>query len=298
MTIAACYVSTEGVVLGADSASTIFVPGRGNQRGSEHQFNFAQKVFEFGPPGSTAGIVFWGLGFLGPTSHRTWVAEAGDKAVGKDGANLEETAKIATEVFWDRYVSAYSQNIQRARELAQKGVATSEEEANELLFWSQNLSGGFCLGGRSARGHQPEAFEVQFVPTLDAAPEPKRLDVGRAQFWGCPNLIERLIYGMDYPLFDKVASHPKWTGTRDDLFEVLNEVALGQPTDLPLREAIDWVYASIYTTIKAMKFSHLAPVCGGPIEIAAISTDRQFRWVRHKLLSEAISAHETREDRP
>ncbi|MCX5674836.1 MAG: hypothetical protein NTX87_07495, partial [Planctomycetota bacterium] len=114
-----------------------------------------------------------------------------------------------------------------------------------------------------------------------------------AYFWGCPNLIDRLLRGMDYPMFSRILESGKWQGTADDLFEVLEEGALGQPYDLPLREAIDWVYASIYTTIKAMKFSHLAPVCGGPIEIAVISSDRPFRWVRHKRLGQAIAAHET-----
>ncbi len=57
---------------------------------------------------------------------------------------------------------------------------------------------------------------------------------------------------------------------------------------LPIREAIDWVHASIYTTFKTMKFSHMAPVCGGAIEIAVATTDRKFRWVRHKEFDAAI----------
>jgi hypothetical protein len=57
---------------------------------------------------------------------------------------------------------------------------------------------------------------------------------------------------------------------------------------LPIREAIDWVHASIYATIKMMKFSHLPPVCGGPVEIAVITTDKKFRWVRHKRFDAAI----------
>lgn len=60
VTIAACYLSSEGVVLGADSTSTMFVRGHGNQVDSEHHYNFAQKIFEFGED-STAGIVMWGL---------------------------------------------------------------------------------------------------------------------------------------------------------------------------------------------------------------------------------------------
>lgn len=45
---------------------------------------------------------------------------------------------------------------------------------------------------------------------------------------------------------------------------------------------------NVYTTIQNMKFSHLAPVCGGPVEIALITGDRPFRWVRHKRLDAAI----------
>jgi hypothetical protein len=101
---------------------------------------------------------------------------------------------------------------------------------------------------------------------------------------------------MDQSLFDKVLASGKWIGTPDELFEIVRTGALGQPQNLPLREAIDWTYATVYTTIKGMKFSHLAPVCGGPIEVAVVTTDRPFRWVRHKRLGEAISADRTGEE--
>lgn len=55
-----------------------------------------------------------------------------------------------------------------------------------------------------------------------------------------------------------------------------------------LRDAIDFAHACIYSTIKGMKFSNFFQVCGGPIELAVISTDRKFRWVRHKAWDAAI----------
>ena len=112
--------------------------------------------------------------------------------------------------------------------------------------------------------------------------------MGRAKFWGWQNLIERVLWGVDDAVFGAVFSSGKWTGTEAELAQVLLSQSLGQPYDLPLREAIDWVHASIYTTIKAMKFSHWKPYCGGPIEIAVISTDRRFRWVRHKNFGAAL----------
>ena len=32
------------------------------------------------------------------------------------------------------------------------------------------------------------------------------------------------------------------------------------------------------------KFSHLVPVCGGPVEVAVVTTDQPFRRVRQKTL--------------
>lgn len=56
MTIAACYLSSEGVVLGADSTTTMYVSAPGpHPTGGEHHFNFAQKVFQIGSEG-TLGI--------------------------------------------------------------------------------------------------------------------------------------------------------------------------------------------------------------------------------------------------
>jgi hypothetical protein len=63
LTIAACYLSPEGVVLGADStASTMVDPG------GFHYFNFSQKLFEIGEDSTLAT---WKLGILGSTQHDT-----------------------------------------------------------------------------------------------------------------------------------------------------------------------------------------------------------------------------------
>ena len=66
--------------------------------------------------------------------------------------------------------------------------------------------------------------------------------------------------------------------------------------DLPIREAIDFLYTYIHITIKAEKFKFGAPTCGGPIEVGFISTDRTFRWVKHKPFYSAIEEEEGRGD--
>jgi hypothetical protein len=134
----------------------------------------------------------------------------------------------------------------------------------------------------------PQAFETQYSPDLTAPAVIQPLQVGTPRFWGVPNLMERLLYGVDYGVVEAILQSGKWTGSQSDLFSLIQPFFLGQPLHLPIREAIDWIYAAINTTIKAMKFSHLPPVCGGPVEVALITTDRRFRWVRHKRLDSAL----------
>jgi hypothetical protein len=78
VTIAACYLSSEGVVFGSDSTTTMYVAGPGPAaNGAEHHFNFAQKTFEIGRE-STLGITMWGLGSLDQVSYRTLIARFAD----------------------------------------------------------------------------------------------------------------------------------------------------------------------------------------------------------------------------
>lgn len=288
MTIAACYPCLEGVVLGADSTTTIFVPGPIAHSGQRHHYTFCQKVFEFGDRGSSAGVVTWGLGALPHVSYRTIIAEAADAASASGAQTLEDVVRVFGGLFWAEYSTAFQQGTQRAQALDAKKDRTDQEQS-ELEFWKGTLSVGFCLGGRWGRSRRVEAWQVIFDPLLNSGPVPTCLPSGTPVYWGCPNLIERVTFGIDGILFRGILESGKWGGTPEELWDLVKGGVLSPPSELPIREAIDLVHAEIYTTIKAMKFSHLAPICGGPIEIAVVTTDRPFRWVCHKRLSRAIA---------
>ena len=69
MTIAAGYLSVDGIVFGADSTSTIFVQGLGpNPVGGEHHYNYAQKKLTM-PPSHFHGLLIYALQKAGPQSH-------------------------------------------------------------------------------------------------------------------------------------------------------------------------------------------------------------------------------------
>lgn len=279
MTIAACYVSAEGVVLGADSTSTI------NVGGLTHHFNYAQKVFEVGRQ-SSLGILVWGLGSIGAISHRSLIARLGDDLERVAPASMDEVALRWSSLFWAEYQQEMAEFIKQAASLREKPLR-SEQEQTELDNLELGLGGGFCVGGVLGRERAAQAVEVLYSLT-DPEPRLNPVPQGSPRFWGWPSLINRLIYGIDERVYEAILRSEKWTGTPEDLIGLVWPETLVQARDMPIREAVDWVHASIYTTIKAMKFSHLAPVCGGPIEIAVITADRPFRWVRHKQFDEAI----------
>lgn len=287
MTIAACYLSAEGVVFGADSTTTMYVSGVGpDVPGAEHHYNFAQKIFQVGD-NSTLAMTMWGLGNLRNVSYRTLIAQFADSLLGQGAQSMGEVASRWSQCFWSAYSADLGTVLQRAQALSSQSSRTPDED-REMNYILQAFSGGFCIGGHLMNDRTPSAFEVLFHPLMTSPGPANPLTIGSTRFWGCPNLINRLIYGVDENVLLAILRSGRWSGTEQELFDLLMPYCLGQPFDLPIREAIDWLHASIYTTIKTMKFSHMAPVCGGPVEIAVITTDRRFRWVRHKGFDSAI----------
>jgi hypothetical protein len=284
MTIAACHVSPEGVVLGADSATTLTA----GPDGTCH-LDYAQKVFEVGKPGSSVGLVTWGLGQIGQESHRTIAADLGYRHASKAFSSLDAMADDLASDLWGRYTSAYGEDIKKFKELddkKNKGTASPQDLENRD-FLLEAGSGGYCLAGRVTEHGPCRAFQVLWGVHMD---QPHLMELAQESpvFWGVPMIMERLVFGCDSGMIALLLQSGKWSGTEQELVDITLKNRLMFPRLLPIREAIDWVHTVIHTTIRGTKFANWPHWCGGPVEIAAITTDRHFRWVRHKSLDAAI----------
>lgn len=279
MTIAACYLSPEGVVLGADSTSTYTLTN------GMHHFNFGQKLFEIGQ-NSTLGIVTWGLGGLSIGSYRTLIARFSDALEAAPPADVKQVADRWSAFFWERYSLALAEEIERVHKVLQKKEAASADERLEVLDVVDRLTVGFCIGGYVRNERVPEAYEIIFEPVF-GPPIPTKLPPAQS-FWGVPALISRLIKGCADEVIDAILASGKWSGTAEELDDLVSQSRLVHPSTVPIRDAIDFTHACLLTTVKAMKFSPFPQVCGGPIEIGVITTDRPFRWVQHKRWDAAI----------
>lgn len=289
MTIAACHISPEGVVLGADSTTTI-TNNDGDQAGATSHFDYAQKIFEIGPPGSTVGSVAWGIGQIGETSHRLRLARLGRRHERRPFRSLRAMAQsLAADIEQD-LERAYPTVLARVRDIdARKKDPDAEVSAFDHAFFENTylkLSGGFCLAGRLDDCVACEGFAVSWTPL--SAPSVEPIQKETPMFWGVPEIFERLLYGLDSRTLAALLASGKWIGTHEEMFRIVSARQLLQPTHLPIREAIDWIHTIIHTTIRGVKFANWPHVCGGPIEIAVITADRPFRWVRHKRLDAAI----------
>lgn len=290
MTIAMCSVTAEGIVMGADSTSSVFFDSTGF-----HYFNHNQKLFEIGE-NSTLGMVTWGLGQIGNVSYRTLVAKLDDELVQNPAKTVSEVAQRFSDLVWQEYSTFFVNELAELIALSalnpfdpalppDPAMRTSDNEQRFHLL-RHNLTVGFCIGGHLLPERESSAYEILVLPTLTKAPAPRLLSA--TSFWGAPNFILRLLNGWDHDVKAAIMASGKWQGTEAELVTVLNQNALHAGTST-LRDAIDFVYSSIHSTIKALKFSSLNQVCGGPIELAVISTDRRFRWVRHKKWDSAIT---------
>lgn len=291
MTIAACYLTKEGVVLGADSTSTIrpIAPGQ-----DYHFFNHHQKLFELGN-GSTVGILTWGLGSFEQKSYRGLLATLWDSLETKPATSLTEVAHRLSDDFWHEYHESFGPEIQRCRELAvavsradRAGVtanSNADQDRAELQSLSDCLAVGFCVAGHWLPDRTSNAIEISFDPTnLKPIITPLETACG---FWGVPTFVRRLFDGADYSLRNAILDSGHWSGSERELDHIFDSEKLSHAT-LPIRDAIDFVHTCIAATISALKFSEWHQVCGGPIELAVITSDRPFRWVTHKSWSSSI----------
>jgi hypothetical protein len=265
MTIAAAYLVSEGVVLGADSSSTVFIQTPEGS-GVAQLLHHAQKVFEIGEE-SRLGLCTWGAGNVGKYSHRTIIAQLADRIKDKD---------ITVD--------------KAAQELYTIADPLVKEEKIEFV--------GYYIGGWDPETHEPACSKLEITQKEERKID--KLELGMCSFSGMPVFFTRVFRGFDPRLPQNLLEEIKKNIPEGDIkkdFDKIFEAAFKKASDplvaagfkdLPIREAIDFVYSYLHISIKASKFMYGAPASGGPIEIGFVTTDRLFRWACHKTFTSAM----------
>lgn len=272
MTIAISLKVNDGLVLAADSASTLVGRAEASQTGVINVYNNANKVFNL-YKGSPIGAITWGSGAIGAASISTLMKDFRLRLT-RRGPGSQEWQIDPT-----RYV---------VEDIAVKLRRYMFEELYLPAFesWKDKPTLGFVVAGYSSGATM--ADEYQILIQGGACPPPALLrphEVSGLTWNGEPEAITRLVlgFGTGLPavLQNNLGVPADQVGPALEVLRQALTAPLVMPA-MPIQDAIDLAEFLVDLTIKFSRFTPGAPSVGGPIEIAAITKHESFRWVKRK----------------
>jgi hypothetical protein len=273
LTIAVSIKINDGLVLAADSASTVIGATHEGQLQVFNVYNNAVKLFNL-RKGLPIGAVTWGSGSIGQSSISTIIKDLRQMFTSGGGKHpewelspkeytVEMVAKYLKQfVFDELYVSAF----------------------RDFAFQKPDL--GFIVAGYSADAPMADEFQIDIKNGECIGPRPIRARDQIGMTWaGDPEALNRLIAGISGRLPQVLQNLFKLSPAQ--LPQVMQAIQQNLQLPLvlpamPLQDAIDLGEFLVDLTIKFSRFMPGAPTVGGPIEIAAISKHEGFRWVKRK----------------
>jgi hypothetical protein len=265
VTVAVAVKVFDGIVLAADSATTVTLPGGGHQ-----VWNNANKVFHLHRKYPVAAMT-WGLGNIGSASIATLAKDLRRRFMGGDVLlpdwKLQETYTV-------------------------------EEVANLLVsmifdeLYAPEFSGpqapylGMLVAGYSATSKQAEAWLIEMTdPAM--RPVPTLLMSQDRSGWhafGQYDAAVRLLKGYDLSLPDRLAAvlDPAEAVKAEQLLTsgVLECPAVASA--MPFADAIAFAKFLVDTTVGYSRFRFGPDTVGGPVEVAGITRHEGFKWISRK----------------
>ena len=273
MTIAISLKVNDGLVLAADSASTLVGHGPGGDSAVINVYNNANKIFNL-RKGLPIGATTWGAGSIGTASIST---------LAKD---LRRRLSDSADPDWHLDPSGYS--VEAVANSVRKFMF-EEHYVPSLETWPGEVappSLGFVVAGYSAGASMAEEYQILIDGGECGPPVLLRPADQSGMTWnGQPETISRLIFGFAPQLPNVLGQN---LGLPDEQITPVMEVLAGalswqlvQPA-MPFQDAIDLAEFLVDLTIKASRFLPGAPTVGGEIEIAAVSKHEGFKWIKRK----------------
>lgn len=264
MTIAISLKVNDGIVLAADSASSIIGKDPNGQNiGVVKVYNHADKVFNL-CKGQPIGAITWGAGSIGQASIATLMKdfrEQLNQSYPDNESTIEQVAqKLATFMFEDHYNP-------------------------EFKDWAAKPQLGFMVVGYS-HGHDfAEEWKIDIVDGKLNGPYQVHQEHESGLTWnGETEAISRIFMGfgngLESALINMRIDLEQASKIQNGLRERLTVPLVLPP--MPIQDAIALAEFLVELTIKFSKFSPGAETVGGPIDVATITKHEDFKWVRRK----------------
>lgn len=269
MTIAISLKINDGLVLAADSATTLVQNGPQGPV-AVNVYNNANKIFNL-RKGCRIGAVTWGAGSIGVVSTSTLLKDFRARLTSGDGD-------------WKLNPDRYS--IYEISEKLKQFIYV-EHYLPKFYAESGNPEIGFIVAGYSSEAKNAEEYRIDIRADGKCyGPISVRKEEDCGISWsGQPEALNRLILGMS----SMVPALLKSEFNLDDeqlrgLIQTLApklQAPLISPA-MPLQDAIDLAGFLADVAVQWSRFMPGAQSVGGPVEIAAISKHEGFRWISRK----------------
>lgn len=276
MSVAIVVKVSEGIVLGADSAATL--SGRverpqGVQEGVLKTYYNARKLMQIGD--LPIGVLTWGLGQIGLRTIESLVREwehdqhwqsQEDYKCHHNGGDSSISLKNCAD--------SLRQHL--------SGIYAEVEDFHNLPL-ERRPGLGIAVAGYSEGQFFPEIW--QFAVPFDNEVMNQRPDRdGKPDFgsnwFGLTEAIVRLHWGRDDEV-PRIISE-RFGISEQEIRAVLEPLQYQIPfAVMPLQDAIEYAYYMLNVTIGRYRFVIGPELCGGQIEIAAI-TQGGFNWISRK----------------
>lgn len=302
MTIALALKVGDGVVLGADSASSLMAGA-----GVVNVYNNAEKVFNLRKQ-MPIGAVTYGLGGLGGRSTtrlakdlRARLTEGGEDWALTSAYTIEQVAEAVRRYFYDElYRAEYPLAGQPPAPPAPPGEDTpsppppSSEAGTDATppAAPPGQTGaavdptfppmGFLVAGFSANAKQAEVWQVE-VDTTGCCDVHRVFgpDEYGAEAKGQPDPIYRLLRGWSADVLNGLVRSGIDSKEALSFLQGLPVAQLLHPA-MPIQDAIDLVEYLVDVTAGFVRFAPGAPTVAPPIDVAAITVHEGFQWVKRK----------------
>ncbi len=263
MTIVIALKVGDGVVLGADSASTIF--DAAGEYVVKSYFN-AEKLFNL-VKGLPIGMLTYGLGGLSGRSV---------SSLAKDLRKRLTDSKQSTW-YLDQTNYTMEQVAQRVRSFFYDDLYVPEFGGA-----AKKPGVGFLVAGYSANASSAEVWKV-VVDNAGACGAPQiavRKDEGWGVLWeGQTEACYRILKGYSPQIGERLVAAGM---TEAQALELLGTVEPLVHPGMPIQDVLDLVHFLVDTSSKFVRFAPGAFTVAEPIDIAAITPHEGFRWVRRK----------------
>lgn len=255
MTVAVALKVRDGIVLAADSATTLMAPD--GSAANHNVYNHANKIVNL-CKGTPIGFMTWGIGGFG-------------------SANVAMLAKDFRANKWQPHFAA-----------GYEVRAVAEELARFFQGLAQGVSGpfGFLVAGHTPGAQLGEAWVVNLNDGVWSDPEEVLPGEQGIVWFGQVEWLQRLLLGFDFPkvaaaLTEDVGLPVDELDQAIRALQLRTEAVFIHPA-MPIQDVVNLGGFLVEVTKGSVAFAPGPLTVGGPTEIAAITKHEGFKWVTRK----------------